>query len=120
VVSTLDLALLALALGVVILAYALLVSVRARRAQPTAVAATPDGPPTAPSQAEMEERRHRRVLAVREEALGTEHPDVAVALTILAAHLHAGGRFAEEEPLLRRALAIQERTLDLRVPGAMP
>ena len=53
----------------------------------------------------------RRALAIREAALGPDHPDTATSLNNLAVLLRAQGRYAEAEPLLRRALAIREAAL---------
>lgn len=53
----------------------------------------------------------RRVLALQEEALGPDHPDVARTLNDLAVVLRDQGRGGEAEPLLRRALAILEQSL---------
>jgi tetratricopeptide (TPR) repeat protein len=53
----------------------------------------------------------RRALAVREQVLGPEHPDVATSLDNLAQLYGATGRPAEAEPLYRRALAVRERAL---------
>ena len=59
-----------------------------------------------------------RAVALREKALGPNHPQVAPLLNNLAAMLnnqalvyHAQGRYAEAVPLLQRALAIQEKVL---------
>ena len=52
-----------------------------------------------------------RALAIRERALGTKHPDVAISLNNLAVFYGEEGQYAEAEPLFRRALAIQEKTL---------
>jgi len=41
--------------------------------------------------------------------LGPEHPDTALGLNNLAFVLNAQGRYAEAEPLYRRALAIKEK-----------
>ncbi len=46
-----------------------------------------------------------------EKALGANHPDVAQSLNNLAALHENQGRYAEAEPLYKRALAIQEETL---------
>jgi len=73
---------------------------------------------------------HRRVLAIREKVLGPEHPDTATSMNNLANVLQQQGRdempspsearaqarsnlqvYTETENLLRKALAIQERTL---------
>ncbi len=54
---------------------------------------------------------HKRSLAIREKALGPDHPDVAGSLNNLAALYDDQGRYAEAEPLLKRALAIYEKAL---------
>jgi tetratricopeptide (TPR) repeat protein len=43
--------------------------------------------------------------------LAPTHPDIAVTLNSMAGLLRDQGRFAEAEPLYRRALAIRERAL---------
>ena len=53
----------------------------------------------------------KRVLAIRERALGPEHADVRTALNNLAELYRLQGRYAEAEPLYRRSLAIREKTL---------
>jgi tetratricopeptide (TPR) repeat protein len=57
------------------------------------------------------ESLYRRALAIREQALGPEHPDTAASLNGLASLLWAQGDDAGAEPLYRRALAIAEKTL---------
>jgi CHAT domain-containing protein/tetratricopeptide (TPR) repeat protein len=52
-----------------------------------------------------------RVLAIREKALGPDHPDVARSLNNLAALYDLQGRYADAEPLYRRSLAIQDKAL---------
>ena len=54
---------------------------------------------------------YKRALAIREKALGPDHPDVGTALNNLAALYRAQGRYAEAEPLYKRALAIREKAL---------
>ncbi|MEE8273634.1 MAG: tetratricopeptide repeat protein, partial [Alphaproteobacteria bacterium] len=51
----------------------------------------------------------KRGLAIREKALGPEHPDVAGSLNNLAALYDAQGKYTEAEPLEKRALAIAEK-----------
>ncbi len=53
-----------------------------------------------------------RVLALKEKALGPDHPDVATWLYDLAL-LYGGGKkdYAKAEPLLERALSIREKAL---------
>jgi len=53
----------------------------------------------------------RRALAIRETALGAEHPDTAEAVYNLAMLFRAKGDDASAEPLLIRALAINEKAL---------
>ena len=52
-----------------------------------------------------------RALAIREQALGPEHPDVARSLNNLAVIYEMQARCAEAEPLHKRALAIWEKAL---------
>src|SRR5262249_13121382 len=49
----------------------------------------------------------QQVLAIREKALGRDHPDVATALNNLALLYRGQGRYADAEPLYQRALAIR-------------
>jgi len=53
----------------------------------------------------------KRALAIREKALGPEHPRVAASLNNLAALYKALGDYARAEPLYKRALAIREKVL---------
>jgi tetratricopeptide (TPR) repeat protein len=59
---------------------------------------------------EQAESRARRALSNYESA-STHHPDVARALTMVGASVHAQGRDAEALPLLQRALELGEETL---------
>src|SRR5262245_112712 len=52
------------------------------------------------------EPRFQRALALREKALGPEHPLVATSLHNLAGLYRAQGRYAEAEPRFQRALII--------------
>jgi len=54
---------------------------------------------------------YERALAIRERALGPDHPDVANSLNNLATLLSDQGDYAEARPLYERALAIRERAL---------
>jgi tetratricopeptide (TPR) repeat protein len=54
---------------------------------------------------------YKRALAVREKALGPEHPDTAQSLNNLALLYYSQGRYAEAEPLCKRALAVREKAL---------
>ena len=49
------------------------------------------------------------MLAVLEEIVGPEHPDVATALGNIAMDLNRMGRYSEAEAFLRRSLAINEK-----------
>jgi CHAT domain-containing protein/Flp pilus assembly protein TadD len=53
----------------------------------------------------------QQVLAIREKALGRDHPDVAQSLNNLALLYKNQGRYAEAEPLYQRSLAIWEKAL---------
>ena len=48
---------------------------------------------------------------IHEKVLGGEHPDVATSLNTLASLYQEQGRYAEAEPLNKRALAIREKVL---------
>ena len=52
---------------------------------------------------------YKRALAIREKALGPDHPDVATSLNNLALLYDDQGRYADAEPLFKRALAISEK-----------
>jgi tetratricopeptide (TPR) repeat protein len=52
-----------------------------------------------------------RALAIREKALGPEHPDTATSLNNLAWLLQDQGDLAAARPLYERALAIREKAL---------
>lgn len=60
---------------------------------------------------------YRRALAIREEALGPEHPDVASVLVGLAQLHRAQGRLSDAEPLYRRAIAIQQKAVGPNHPS---
>ena len=53
-----------------------------------------------------------RSLAIREKALGPEHPLVADSLRILAQTYFAQGKYDQAEPLYKRSLAIREKVFD--------
>jgi CHAT domain-containing protein/Tfp pilus assembly protein PilF len=53
----------------------------------------------------------QRSLAIREKALGTDHPSVATSLNNLASFYEIQGKYAEAEPLHQRSLAIREKVL---------
>ena len=50
----------------------------------------------------------KRSLAIQEQALGPNHPEVASLLNNLAEVYESQGRYADAEPLLKRSLAIRE------------
>ncbi len=54
---------------------------------------------------------HRRALAIREDELGADHPEVAISLTNIANAFTASGRHDKAEQMARRALAIFEAKL---------
>ena len=56
-------------------------------------------------------RSIERALAIREKALGPEHPDTATSLNNLAFLLTDQGDLAGARPLFERALAIREKAL---------
>jgi CHAT domain-containing protein/Tfp pilus assembly protein PilF len=58
-----------------------------------------------------------RALVIREQALGTSHPDVAQTLNNLGLVRAAQGRYTEAEELYRRALAIREQALGANHPA---
>ncbi|MGD0145219.1 MAG: tetratricopeptide repeat-containing protein, partial [Rhizomicrobium sp.] len=63
----------------------------------------------------------RQVLAIQEQALGPDHPDVATALGYLASLYASQSLNADAVPLLQRSLAIREKALgpdDLEVAMA--
>jgi CHAT domain-containing protein/Flp pilus assembly protein TadD len=53
----------------------------------------------------------KRALAIREKALGPDHPDIATSLNNLAGLYRQQGRYADAEPLFKRSLAIYEKAL---------
>jgi tetratricopeptide (TPR) repeat protein len=57
-----------------------------------------------------------RALALREQALGPHHPDVATNLNSLAVLYQDQGVYAKAEPLYVRALAIREHALGTEHP----
>jgi tetratricopeptide (TPR) repeat protein len=54
---------------------------------------------------------HQRALAIRERALGPDHPDVAESVNNLAVLYYHQGKYAEAVLLSQRALAITEKAL---------
>jgi len=62
-------------------------------------------------QYEAAEPLYQRSLAIREQVLGPEDPQVASCLNNLAGLYNAQGRYASAEPLYLRSLAIAEKAL---------
>jgi tetratricopeptide (TPR) repeat protein len=59
----------------------------------------------------MAEPLFQRALALRERALGPDHPHVASSLNNLAALYQAQGRYGAAEALYQRTLALCQRVL---------
>jgi class 3 adenylate cyclase/tetratricopeptide (TPR) repeat protein len=59
---------------------------------------------------------YERALAIREKVFGSEHPDTATSLNILARLLREQGDLAGARPLMERALAIREKVLEPEHP----
>jgi tetratricopeptide (TPR) repeat protein len=53
----------------------------------------------------------QKALAIREQLLGANHPDVATSLNNLAGLYQAIGNYGEAEPLFQRSLTIREQAL---------
>ena len=62
----------------------------------------------------------QRALAIREKALGPDHPEVSTSLNNLAALYSAQGKYDLAEPLYQRAVAILEKTLGPDHPQVGP
>ena len=60
---------------------------------------------------------YKRSLAIREKALGAEHPDVATSLNNLAELYRSQGNYPVAEPLFKRSLAILEKALGADHPN---
>jgi tetratricopeptide (TPR) repeat protein len=60
---------------------------------------------------------YRRALSIREQELGSDHPDTATGLNNLASLYSMEGKYTEAEPLYWRALAIRERLLGANHPS---
>ena len=74
------------------------------------------------AQYEQAEPLFKRALQIREQVLGSEHPDVAASLNNLALLYQAQGKYEQAEPLLKRALEIVEQAggpEDLRVSKSL-
>ena len=61
-----------------------------------------------------------QALALREQALGPEHPDVAQSLNNLAELYRTQGRYAKAEPLYERSLAIMDEKAAPLGPDSNP
>ena len=59
-------------------------------------------------------------LAIREKALGPDHPDVAISLNNLAVLYRSQGRYAEAEPLYKRAWRSARRRSAPTTPTSPP
>ncbi len=66
---------------------------------------------------EAVEPLYLRALAIREKALGPNHPNAAISLNNLAALYRARGEYAKAEPLYLRALEILEKALGPNHPN---
>ena len=53
----------------------------------------------------------KKSLALREKALGSDHPDVAITLHNLANVYHSAGKYDDAEPFYLRSIAIREAKL---------
>src|SRR5262245_47622540 len=53
----------------------------------------------------------KQALAIRESALGPNHPDLSGRLSVLAEFYRTQGKYGEAEPLYKRALDISEKAL---------
>lgn len=65
------------------------------------------------------EKLYLRTIGLRQKYLGPDRPEVAAALNNLAAALHAAGRNAEADPLLRRALVIADAARDDKLTASI-
>jgi hypothetical protein len=55
-----------------------------------------------------------------EKSFGPEHPNIAAGLNNLALLLQTMNRLAEAEPLMRRALALDEKSYSPSIPMSLP
>ena len=58
----------------------------------------------------------QRALAIREKALGPEHPDIAASLNNLAALYQATGAYTKAEPIYEHVLAVTEKSHGRKPP----
>jgi len=96
---------------------------RARRSAPRPAPepeVVPAAPPTPADPSVERERRteelERQQLALREAALGPDHPDVALITYVIAARSAARGDFDEAQAQYERTLRIFEKTLGVDHP----
>jgi tetratricopeptide (TPR) repeat protein/transcriptional regulator with XRE-family HTH domain len=61
----------------------------------------------------LAESLYQHALSIREQQLGSEHPDVATTLNDLAVLYRHQGKYEQVEPLYLRALSIREQQLGL-------
>ncbi len=61
---------------------------------------------------------YQQALELWKRLLGDEHPDVATSLNNLAELYRSRGRYAEAEPLYKKALKMLEQLLGAGHPGA--
>eukprot|EP00903_Cladosiphon_okamuranus_P009156 g8749.t1 len=66
---------------------------------------------------DLAEPLYERSLAIREKALGPEHPDVAHSLNKRALLLESQGKFSQAEPLFKRTQEIFEKSLGADHPN---
>jgi len=66
------------------------------------------------------EKMYKRALAVKEVALGPDHPDVATTLTNLGVLYAASGRDQDAVPVLERSLSIREKRRGSEHPTLRP
>ena len=59
----------------------------------------------------------QKALAIREKALGPEHPDMATTLNNLALLYQAQGDYGRAAPLYQRSLAVREKALGPEHPS---
>ena len=81
------------------------------------VEASSDTPETIQGKYAEAEPLFERALAIKEKALGTEHPDVAAVLENYASLLCKMGKDAEAEELEARASTIRLKHLQSNPPG---
>jgi Tetratricopeptide repeat len=67
----------------------------------------------------VDEDIHQRALAIREKALGPEHPDVASSLNNLVQLYYTQGQYGKTEPLCQRVLAIWGKALGAEHPDVV-